>query len=81
MDSRLSSKISIREDRPTGTASREHGANLDGIAFNLRFIAERRPLLAIEILRLRRDASTIQPDDPMAPTEDYRLAEDELNRS
>lgn len=74
------SKITVRSDWPVGGSSTEHGANLNAIAFNLRFIMERNPQLAIDLLRLYRRASALRLDDPLGPDEDYRLAVAELER-
>lgn len=41
-----STKITIYEDKATGIASSYNGANLNGMAFNLGFIAEKDPELA-----------------------------------
>jgi hypothetical protein len=43
------------------------------MAFNLVFIALRKPKLAVELLRLYNEAHTIQASDPQAPEEDFEL--------
>jgi hypothetical protein len=73
-------KIAIREDMPTSITSSQHGANLDTVGFNIRFILERKPNLAVEVFKLYDQAHQLQPGDPMAPDEDYRLAGDEWSR-
>jgi hypothetical protein len=72
------SKITIRSDWPTGGSLTRRGANLDSFGFNVKFILERRPKMAVELFRLWRQASALREDDPLAPEEDYRLAEAEL---
>jgi hypothetical protein len=66
-------KLQIREDRPTGLSSVVHGSNLDAMGFNIAFIALRNPKLAIEIMRLYDEAHKLQSDDPKAPDEDFKL--------
>jgi hypothetical protein len=73
-------KIAIREDMPTALTSSRHGANLDTVGFNIKFILEREPNLAVEIFKLYDQARQLRPDDPMAPEEDYRLAGDRWSR-
>lgn len=73
-------KIMLRSDWSTGGSSRQHGANLDSVGFNLEFIARRNPNLAIEIVRLSRRANQLKEADSLAPDEDYLLAEGELKR-
>lgn len=72
------SKLTIRPDRPIGISSIGHGANVDAIGFNLMFIAERKPKLATDLLKLWREASELRPEDPKAHGEDYAAAEAEL---
>jgi hypothetical protein len=65
---------------PTSITSSLHGANIDAVGFNMRFILERRPKLAIEVIRLYDEARQLRPDDPMAPDEDFRSAGDEWSK-
>ncbi len=76
-----STKLNIREDRPTALASSVHGSNVDAVGFNLLFIAQRNPKLAIEILKLYARAHEIQEDDPEAPEEDLALFADEVGKT
>jgi hypothetical protein len=62
------SKLTLRSDRAVGIASTRHGAALDIVGFNIVFITERSPTLAVEILRLWRQASRLKPDDPKLMT-------------
>jgi hypothetical protein len=73
-----STKLSIREDRPTGISSSAHGSNLDAVGFNLAFLAAHNPKLAIEVLKLYSLASKVSESDPDAPDEDYLLFADEV---
>lgn len=73
-----STKLNIREDRPTAIASSAHGSNVNAIGFNLLFLAARNPKLAIEIMKLYAQARQVQENDPRAPDEDYALFADEL---
>jgi hypothetical protein len=71
-------KLTVRSDFATGEASSHYGANLDAIAFNVSFIARRRPRLAVELLNLWREATTVKASDPSAAPEDFAVAEAEL---
>ena len=71
-------KIQVREDRPTALSSVVHGSNLDAIGFNIAFIALRNPKLAVEIMELYDEAHKLQKNDPKAPDEDFKLFTDAL---
>jgi hypothetical protein len=81
MSDAKSTKLSIREDRPTGLASSAHGSNVNALGFNLLFIAARNPKLAIEIMKLYAEARKLQENDPSAPQEDYALFAEELHKT
>jgi hypothetical protein len=76
-----STKLNIREDRPTALASSVHGSNVDAVGFNLLFIAQRNPKLAVEILKLYAKAHEVQENDPEAPEEDFALFADEVGKT
>lgn len=80
MSDAKSTKLNIREDRPTALASSAFGSNVDAIGFNLLFLAARNPKLAVEILKLYARARQVQAGDPPAPDEDYALFADELRK-
>lgn len=69
-----SSKLTIRADMPVSVSSSAHGANLDAIGFNIAFIAMRKPLLAVELMRLCGEARELTVDTPTAADEDMILA-------
>ena len=71
-----SSKLTIRADMPIAVSSSAHGANLDAIGFNIAFIAARKPLLAVELMRLCGEAHELTVDTPTAADEDMILAQD-----
>lgn len=71
-------KVSVRSDMPTSISSSQHGANLNAVAFNLDFIALRRPQLAVELLRLHREARDLTDETPLAPDEDFLAADERL---
>ncbi len=73
-----STKINIRDDRPTGLSSSAHGSNLDAIGFNIAFIALRNPKLAVEIMKLYAQAHIVKENDPRAPEEDFALFSSEV---
>lgn len=68
-------KLTMRSDHAVAIASSRRGANLDAIGFNLNFIAHRRPALAIDLLRLYREAGQVKASDPPAADEDFLAAE------
>ena len=78
MSDAKSTKLNIREDRPTALASSVHGSNVDAIGFNLLFIAQRNPKLAVEIMSLYALAYKVQENDPPAPDEDFALFANEV---
>lgn len=80
MSDAKSTKLTIREDRPTAISSSAHGSNLDAIGFNIAFLAARNPKLAIEAMKLYALARQVQADDPAAPDEDYALFADEVSK-
>lgn len=75
-----STKLTIREDRPTTISSSAHRSNLDAIGFNLTFLSVRNPKLAIEILKLYAKAAKISKNDPPVPEEDVALFASELTK-
>lgn len=78
MSDAKSTKLNIREDRPTAISSSAHGSNLDAIGFNIAFLAARNPRLAVEIIKLYALAHQVQADYPPAPDEDFALFADEV---
>ena len=80
MSDAKTTKLNIREDRPTALSSSVHGSNLDAIGFNIAFLAARNPKLAIEIMKLYALAHKVQEDDPSAPDEDFALFADEVDK-
>jgi hypothetical protein len=81
MSDAKSTKLNIREDRPTALSSSVHGSNVDAVGFNLLFIAQRNPKLAVEILKMYAEAYEVQEDDPAVPEEDFALFADEVGRT
>jgi hypothetical protein len=81
MSDAKSTKLNIREDRPTALASSAHGSNVDAVGFNLLYIAQRDPRLAVEILKLYAEAHEVQGDDPKAPEEDFALFANEVGKT
>jgi hypothetical protein len=78
MPDEKSTKLNLREDRPTAISSVAHGSHLDAIGFNIAFLATRNPKLAIEVMKLYELAHNVQEDDPAAPDEDFALFAEEL---
>ncbi|MGB3945987.1 MAG: hypothetical protein WBK76_04075 [Candidatus Saccharimonadales bacterium] len=72
------SHITLKDGKATGVSSRAHGANIDGVGFNLGFIAEKNPVLATTILNNYKEASALSSTDPEHPDEDVDLALDNL---
>lgn len=80
MSDTKSTKLNIREDRPTALSSPANGANLVGVGFNLLFVATYDPKLAADILKLYAKAHAIQEGTPKAPDEDYELFAGEVTK-
>lgn len=78
MDKSKSSQIKINDDAPTGIASQAHGMNTDAVAFNISFITSKNPTLALQIMKLYREAHKISASDPPYPEEDYKAALNDL---
>jgi hypothetical protein len=78
MSDQASTKLTIREDRPTALSSVVHGSNLNAVGFNITFIALKNPKLAVDIMKLYASAHNIQENDPQAPDEDLELFMDEF---
>jgi len=79
-DKMSDTKLNIREDKATAISSSLYGANINAIGFNILFIAQRNPKLAVEILRLFDEAKKIKENDPSAPEEDFALFADEISK-
>ncbi len=73
-------KLAICEDMPTAITSSQGWANLDTVGFNIGFLLRRRPLLAIEVLKLYDQAYSVREEDLEAPDEDIRQAAEEWRR-
>jgi len=73
-----STKLTIREDRPTAIGSSTQRSNLNAIGFNLTFLSVRNPKLAIEVLKLYDRVIKVSKNDPPVPEEDMALFSDEL---
>ena len=71
-------KLNIREDRPTAISSSMQKANLDALGFNIAFLAARSPRLAVEIMKLYALAHKVDEDDPTAPDEDMAMYAEEV---
>lgn len=76
-----STKLSIREDRPTAISSSAHGSNVDALGFNITFLAARNPKLAVELIKLYAQAQQVKENDPIAPDEDFELFAGEVFKS
>jgi hypothetical protein len=75
-----STKLNVRDDRPTAITSSAHGSNIDAIGFNVAFLAARNPKLALSILKLYEEAHSIQASDEQAPEEDFAMFATALNK-
>lgn len=69
MQQRKATRIALYEDEPVSIASSQIRANLDTVGFNVGFLLRRRPLLAIEVLKLYDQARRVRAEDPAAPEE------------
>jgi hypothetical protein len=70
-------KITLKRDKATGITN---NPDIQGVAFNLSFIASKNPNLAVSILKAYKTASKIKPSDPSQPDEDFSLAFDEVKK-
>jgi hypothetical protein len=75
-----STKLTIREDKPTAIASSSHDANINAVGYNVLFVAQRDPKLGVEILKIYDKAHKVKKDDPFAPEEDFALFLDEITK-
>jgi len=73
-------KLNIREDRPTAIASSLQKSNLDAIGFNIAFLAMRSPRLVIEVMKLYALAHKVDENDPVAPDEDMAMYAEEVSK-
>ena len=64
MQQRKSTRMELYEDLPTGIISSHSRANLDTVGFNIGFLVRRRPLLAVEVLKLYKQAISVRKEDP-----------------
>lgn len=74
-----STHITLKDDKATGITQFE-GVDIQGVAFNIGFIASKNPTLAATILKNYREAFAIKADDPSHPDEDYSLAFEEIKK-
>ena len=80
MSDSKSTKLNVREDRPTAISSTAYGSNIDAAGFNVTFLALRNPKLAIAILKLYEEAHAVQESDEPAPDEDFTLFTNALKK-
>lgn len=80
MQQRKATRMMLYDDQPASLTSSQRGANLDVVGFNFGLLLQRRPVLAVEILKLYDQARKVRKDDPAAPEEDLRWAADEWAR-
>jgi hypothetical protein len=80
MQQRKATRMALYEDEPVSITSSQTQANLDTVGFNFGFLLRRRPLLAIEVLKLYDQARMVRAEDPAAPKEDVRAAAEEWTR-
>lgn len=78
MSEEKTTKLNIRQDRPTAIASSAHGSSADALGFNMTFLAARNPKLAVELMKLYAQARQVKADDSLAPDEDFELFTDEV---
>lgn len=73
-------RITLKNDKATGITKFPSEADIQGVAFNLGFIASKDPTLAVSILKDFEKAKTITQNSPAHPDEDYSLAFDEIKK-
>lgn len=80
MSSGKVTRMILRDDMPASITSSQRGANLDAVAFNIEFLLRRRPSLAVEAMKLFDQARRLHAEDPKAPDEDFRSANEKWER-
>lgn len=70
-------KITLKVNKATGITN---SPDIQGVAFNLGFIASKNPNLAVSILKAYKLASAIKIDDLSQPDEDFSLAFEEIKK-
>ena len=58
-------RITLHEDQPTGISSTTFKANIDGYAFNMGYIQDRDPELALELVKIYERASKLKGVEPL----------------
>ena len=79
MDEEKQTDITLKSSSPVGISSRAYGANIDGAAFNLDFIASIDPNFATEIVHMLDKARRMKANGPAHPEEDFAKAFNDLN--
>ncbi len=80
MQKRKVTRLILHEDELASLTSSQRGANLDLVGFNLGLLLLRRPVLAVEVLKLYVQAQRVRKDDPAPPAEDFLSATEEWIR-
>lgn len=73
-------RITLKANKAIGITKPIEDSPIQGVAFNLAFIAQKDPNLSVKILTLYQDASQLESDGPTAPDEDFSLALEELKK-
>lgn len=73
-------RITLKQGKATGITQPGNTPDIQGVAFNISFIASKNPTLAAAILKNYQEAFDISPSDPQYPDEDYSLALDEIKK-
>lgn len=60
-------KVGVRDDEAATVTSRQHGHNLDVIAFNLSFLDAHDKALALSVMRLYEQAKALEATVPGTP--------------
>ncbi len=75
-----STRITLKSGKATGITEFPSEADIQGVGFNLGYIASKDPTLAVDILKDYERAKKITQDSPTHPDEDYSLAFEEVKK-
>lgn len=73
-------RITLKSDKATGITEFPSEADIQGVGFNLGYIAAKDPTLVVDILKDYERAKKITKDSPAHPDEDYSLAFEEVKK-
>lgn len=61
----VSTKVTVHRDSPVAITSEAYGANVGALAFNLTYIAQRNPELALTLMEVYKQARELRDVEPL----------------